>query len=129
MIHSRSLVLTLAAVLASCGQQPIHKAGEKVETAEEFVARVNKELSELGSETQVAGFTQATFINVDTELLSAKATDRYLAYLSEAAQESKRYEGEKLAPQTQRALMLLKVNVSAPAPRDPDKRAELTRLG
>src|SRR5688572_8692596 len=115
-------------VLSACGPRTID-TGKKVETADEFVARVNRELIELGAETQVAGFTQATYITPDTEMLSAKANDRYLAYVSQAAEEAKRYEGQKLAPATARAIALLKISVSAPAPRDPAKRAELTRLG
>ena len=82
-------IATLCCLLGGCEPKAKH-AGAKTETADEFVARVNRELNELGSETQVAGFTQATYINPDTELLSAKANDRYLAYLSQAAEESKR---------------------------------------
>lgn len=125
----RLWALALVASLSACGQRQSHETAAKVETADEFVTRVNKELAALGSETQIAGFTQATFINPDTELLSAKANDRYLAYLSQAAEESKRYQGQKLTPATERSLQLLKLNVSAPAPRDATKRAELTKLG
>jgi peptidyl-dipeptidase A len=101
----------------------------KSETADEFVARVNRELTALNNEVQAAGFTQATFITPDTELLNSKAAERYLAYLSNAVKEAKRYDGQQLSPATARALMKLRLNVAAPAPDDPDKRAELTRLG
>src|SRR5829696_5626294 len=70
-------------VLGSCARQEKITEQES-ESADEFVARVNSELSALGSETQIAGFTQATYINPDTEILSAKANDRYLAYVSHA---------------------------------------------
>lgn len=125
---NRWLILLCTAAIAACNpsQTPPVKPAE---SADEFVARVNRELQALGDETQVAGFTQATYINSDTETLSARANDRYLAYLSQAAAEAKRYDGQKLSPATARALQLLKVNVSAPAPRDPAKRAELTKLG
>ena len=115
-------------VLGSCARQEKITEQES-ESADEFVARVNSELSALGSETQIAGFTQATYINPDTEILSAKANDRYLAYVSHAAEESKRYEGQQLSPATARSITLLKLNVAAPAPGDPAKRAELTKLG
>jgi peptidyl-dipeptidase A len=98
------------------------------ETAAEFVARVNRDLTALAQEAQAAGFTQDTFITVDTQLLNAKATDRYLAYLSKAVAEARRYDGEPLSPQTSRALMKLRLNVPAPAPDDPAKRARMTQL-
>ena len=44
------------------------------ETADEFVARLNKEFADIGLELNAAGWTQATYMNVDTELLNARAT-------------------------------------------------------
>lgn len=98
------------------------------ESADEFVARVNRDLGALAQEAQAAGFTQDTFITADTQLLNAKANDRYLAYLSKAVADAKRYDGQQLSPSTARALMRLRLNVAAPAPNDPAKRARLTQL-
>jgi peptidyl-dipeptidase A len=98
------------------------------ETAEAFVARVNTELTALAQEAEAAGFTQDTFITPDTQLLNAKANERYLAYLSKAVAEAKRYDGQQLSPATRRAFLKLRLNVSAPAPDDPQKRARLTQL-
>jgi peptidyl-dipeptidase A len=98
------------------------------ESADEFVARVNRELAALALEAQAAGFTQDTFITVDTQLLNARANDRYLAYLSKAVAEAKRYDGQQLSPASARALMRLRLNVPAPAPDDAAKRARLTQL-
>jgi Oligoendopeptidase F len=113
--------------LVGCGDRPASTAQQE-ETPEEFVARVNRELAELGREAAAAGFTQATYITPDTQFLNAKATERYLAYISEAVEQAKRYEGRQLSPEVERSLMLLKLNVAAPAPPDPEKRAELARL-
>jgi peptidyl-dipeptidase A len=103
-------------------------AGAASETADEFVARVNRELTVLAQEAQAAGFTQDTFITPDTELLNARATERYLAYLSRAVAEAQRYDGQPLEPATARALLKLRLNVAAPAPEDPEKRARMTQL-
>ena len=124
----RAFTVALAVALTACSQRPAAPV-QKAETADEFVERVNRQLTDLGIETNAAGWTQATYITPDTQVLSARANDRYLAFLSEAAAQAKRYEGEKLSPATARALELLKVSVSAPAPRDPVKRARLTQLG
>ena len=125
-------------LLTGCGPQDAAQPGRAAETAstaqsnpesaDEFVLRVSAGLTALNTETQAAGFTQSTFITADTELMSSKATERYLAYLSEAVKQSKRFDAAKLSPATARALMKLKLNVSAPAPDDPAKLAELTRL-
>jgi peptidyl-dipeptidase A len=98
------------------------------ESADEFVTRVNGELTALAQEAQAAGFTLDTFITPDTQLLNAKANDRYLAYLSKAVAEAKHYDTQKLSPATARALMKLRLNVAAPAPDDMQKRARLTQL-
>ena len=98
------------------------------ESADEFVTRVNGELTARAQEAQAAGFTLDVFITPDTQLLNARANDRYLAYLSKAVAEAKRYDTQKLSPATARALMKLRLNVAAPAPDDARKRARLTQL-
>jgi peptidyl-dipeptidase A len=122
----------LAVLLSGCARQPpapaAPAAASASESADAFVARVNAELTALAQETQAAGFTMDTFINTDTQLLNAKANDRYLAYLSKAVAESKRYDGQQLSPATARALLKLRLNVAAPAPDDREKRARLTAL-
>ncbi|HEY0768164.1 MAG TPA: M2 family metallopeptidase [Steroidobacteraceae bacterium] len=105
------------------------KAAAANESADQFLTRVNGEFTELAREAQAAGFTLDTFITPDTQLMNAKANDRYLAYLSKAVAEAKRYDGQKLSPATARALMKLRLNVAAPAPDDAQKRARLTQLG
>jgi len=124
----------LGLLLAACqppAPAPAQSAAATVaaaESADEFVARVNRDLTALAQEAQAAGFTQDTFITSDTQLLNARANDRYLAYLSRAVAEAQRYDGEQLSPATARALMKLRLNVAAPAPDDPAKRARLTQL-
>jgi len=98
------------------------------ETADEFVARVNSELAERAFEVNAAGWTQATYITVDTEYLNARAYERYLEAFSRLVGEAGRFEGQPMSPASRRALDLLKLGVPAPAPDDPAKRAELAGL-
>ena len=98
------------------------------ESAESFVTRVSAELATLQLEQNAANWTQLTYINTDTQLLNARASDRYLAALTQAIEESHRFDGQQLAPATARALMKLRLNVAAPAPHDPAKRARMTTL-
>lgn len=137
---SRSTMLSVLAgsalvvmTLVACGGNPPPGTGPgadaaKPETADEFVARVNVEAAAFDGETQAAQWVQATYITPDTEMLSAKASDRFLAYFSKTITESERYKGQKLSPETARAIELMKLGVSAPAPPNPEHRAEMTQL-
>lgn len=115
-----------AAVIATFAAVPATVAS--AETADEFVARLNKELAEIGAELSAAGWTQATYITVDTQLMNAKAYERFLAYFSSAVEQAKAFEGQPMSPASKRTIELLKLGVSAPAPDDPAKRAELAKL-
>jgi peptidyl-dipeptidase A len=128
------IILTGCALLTGCAPRETAPPAGGVpgaaakESANEFVARVNRELNALAEEGQAAGFTLDTYITTDTQFLNARANDRYLAYLSKAVAEAKRYDGQELSPVTKRALMKLRLNVAAPAPDDAAKRARLTQL-
>ena len=94
------------------------RGGSRKESADQFVERLNREMTELGREQAAAGWAYATFINQDTEFLNAKATERYLEYFSNAVEAAKAYENQQLSPATARTLQLLKLGVAAPAPKD-----------
>jgi peptidyl-dipeptidase A len=116
-------------VLGGCAREAAAPpAAAQPESADEFVARVNQDLTEIDHELAAAGWTQNTYITVDTQLLSARSNDRYLAYLTHALDEAKRFDGQTLTPQAARALMRLRLNVAAPAPADAAKRARMTQL-
>ena len=93
-----------------------------------FVEEVNKELVGQLREINAAGWTQSTNITVDTTYLNARATDRILEFYSRKAGEAKAYDNDKLDASAARSLMLIKLGVSAPAPADATKRAELAGL-
>ena len=124
----RLVALVLAAL--ACGT-PCHAAASPdaaEETAQEFIARINKEIAVLRLESATAFWVQATYIKPDTSFLAAKASEKSLAFSSRAIAESARYLGQELDPDTARQLALLRLAVSMPAPDDPDKRAELASI-
>jgi peptidyl-dipeptidase A len=98
------------------------------ESADEFVARINQELGDLNVEGGAAGWVRATYITHDTAILSSLAQQRYSAWHGKSVADSLQYAGQDLSPQTARALKLLKLDSSAPAPNDPAKRKELAEI-
>jgi peptidyl-dipeptidase A len=119
-------LLNRACLCALALLSPIAQAA--TESADEFVARINREFADSWREGNAAGWTQATYINVDTELLNARWTERWLAQFSAAVEQAKSYDGRPMSSASKRAIELLKLSVPAPAPKDPAKRAELAAL-
>jgi peptidyl-dipeptidase A len=121
--------VTAACLLASCGGPKGVTPPPKLE-AVPFVAQVNTDLVELAKEGNAAGWTQQTYITPDTQYLNARVTDHYLEYFSRTAAAAAKYDKvkDKLDASTERSLLLIKLGVSAPAPSDPAKRAELANL-
>jgi peptidyl-dipeptidase A len=128
MIRSTIRGACRAATLAALAAPALAATAPSTETADQFVERLNRQSAELALEVNAAGWTQATYINVDTQLLSARATERWLEFFSRSVEEAKTFEGKPMSPATRRSLDLLKLGVAAPAPDDPAKRAELATL-
>ena len=125
------LIVCLAtALLAACDQQTSAPAATETaaESAEEFIARINIELEELDRELGAADWVRATYITEDTAILSATANERNAKWHSRTVRAAARYDDQELSPETRRALNLLKLGTSLPAPDDAAKRKELTRL-
>lgn len=121
---STVLVTAIVTAMAQGCSQP----NPTTESADEFVDRLNRELTELHIDSAQAGWTQATYITPDTQAMNARAQDRFLAYFNSAVEQAKAYEGVPMSAASRRALELLRLGVSSPAPNDPALRAELTQL-
>nr|WP_242108594.1 M2 family metallopeptidase [Luteimonas aquatica] len=100
----------------------------KDETADEFIARVNREYKEMYPEFTSSQWLSSTYINDDTKLLAAKGNERFLTQLKRWLEQAKRFEGQKMSPATARAINLLKLGTSMPPPKDPAKLTELTAI-
>ncbi len=122
---TRLACLALLVVLAACTREP---PAAPAPSADEFIAQVNGDLVPILRELAAAQWTQATNITPDTQILSARSNDRYLEFLGAAIEKSKAYANTEASPATRRALHLLTLQTSAPAPADPARRAELTAI-
>ena len=98
------------------------------ETADQFIARVNDEFRHSYAELSAAQWLSSTYINDDSELVAAKANERWLTQLNGWIEQARRFEGQPMSPATARSISLLKLMTSMPAPRDPRRLAELARI-
>jgi peptidyl-dipeptidase A len=86
-------------------------------------------LEDLSVKVNRATWVQENFITDDTEALAADAIDEITAVTTELVEQSKRFDGVKLQPDLARKFLLLKLGLTAPAPKDPALRREMTRIG
>ncbi len=124
------LVVSIAFALANsafAADSPTNAPATAAE-ADAFVARVNAEIRRDYRESTSAQWASVTYINDDTALVASKTNERSLARLNGYLAEAKRFDGLDLSPGTARALHLLKLGTSMPAPTDPAKLAELTKV-
>jgi peptidyl-dipeptidase A len=134
-VIQRPLLFAFAVVaglslLSACKREPAPGGADipKDETADQFIARVNDEYREAYPELTSAQWLSNTYINDDSQLLGAKANERFLTQLNGWLQQARRFEGRKMSADTAREINLLKVGTAMPPPKDPQQLAELTRL-
>jgi peptidyl-dipeptidase A len=124
----------IAAVLASAlvlsaqsaappAQHPATPAGAKA-----FLDEVDRELLALANAASRAGWTQATYITADTEVMAAQANEALVNAQTRYAKQAARFDGVSVAPELRRQLDLLKSALTLAAPPDPIEAEEVTRL-
>jgi peptidyl-dipeptidase A len=122
------LILALAAgspalAQAKPVQDELTEAG-----ARKLVEEASARLLDLGIEAGRAQWVQATYITADTEILAAKRNEVLLGAAVDYAQRATRFDKVKLPEDLRRQIDLLKRSLTLPAPSDPEKTGELTRL-
>jgi peptidyl-dipeptidase A len=134
----RVLAVVIAALsMAACNRSPSPAADAGAphpgaapanESADQFIARVNREFRDSYAELSSAQWISSTYINDDSELVAAKANERWLTQLNGWIEQARRFEGQRMSPDTARSIVLLKLMSAMPAPRDPQHLSELTRI-
>jgi peptidyl-dipeptidase A len=97
--------------------------------AEQFMTQAEARLGELDVKVNRAGWVQENFITDDTEALSADAQDQFTGATTELIDQAKRFEVLNMPPDLARKFLLLRLSLTAPAPRDPALRKEMTQIG
>jgi len=103
-------------------------AAAPAESADQFIARVNAEYKAMYPELTSAQWLSSTYINDDSARVAAKANERWLTTLNGWIEQAGKYDGQPMSEDTKRAISLLKLMSSMPAPRDAKKLAELATI-
>ena len=97
--------------------------------AQEFMNKAEAQLSDLSVKVQRASWVQENFITDDTQAIAADAIDEVTAVTTQLVEQAKRFDGLALPPDLTRKFMLLKLGLTAPAPKDPALRREMAEIG
>jgi peptidyl-dipeptidase A len=97
--------------------------------AQEFMNKAEAQLSDLSVKVQRASWVQENFITDDTQAMAADAIDEVTAVTTQLVEQAKGFDGLALSPELARKFMLLKLSLTAPAPKDATLRREMTEIG
>jgi peptidyl-dipeptidase A len=93
-----------------------------------FIANAEETLNPLNVRAERAGWVQSTYITPDTQTIAAGARQEYIAAVTRLAKEAARFRDLHLPPEQARKLMLLRLQLTMPAPADPAELGELTKI-
>ena len=99
-----------------------------VAEAQQFMLQAQARLNEIQVKAARASWVQENFITDDTQALSADLQDQLTAATTELIEQAKRFDGLTLPPELARQFMLLRLSLTAPAPKDPALRKEMTQI-
>ncbi len=119
------LLLGLVLPQAASADEP---AAVSAEEAAAFLEETEARLLELMIRRERAWWVQYNFITHDTEIIAAQAVADMMAFVSEAAAESRRFSELDLSYEQRRKLDLLRLALDLPAPQDPALRDELATI-
>jgi peptidyl-dipeptidase A len=99
-----------------------------VADAQEFMKQAEAQIKELSIRSGRADWVNQTFITDDTEKISADAQEQLTALTTELVEKAKQFEGSNLPLDLARKFTLLRLSLTAPAPKDPKLRREMTDI-
>ncbi len=99
-----------------------------VAEAEQFMNKAEARLAELSVKGNQANWIHENFITDDSEAIAAAVNDEQTAVTTELVEGAKRFDGLKMPADLERKFLLLKLQLVAPAPKDPKLRKELTTI-
>lgn len=116
--------LALAVAMPVHAKTAAHTAAPTAAEAKAFIDKASKELEAANIFAAHADWVQETYINVDTNILTAKAGADANALAVTFAKQAARFDNVKVDPVTRRQLTLLKIANQLPAPDRPGAAQE-----
>ncbi len=130
-----ALAAGFALVFATgCSRHADHEAANanavpaRLEDADVFVASANDQLEVDATAMHSALMAPRTASDAATQKIVTDAEARHLALLDRLIEESSRYDGQTLKPETARAIERLRLLSETPMPHDPAKISELAAI-
>lgn len=127
-----SIALALALIagpLAATATSSTDAKAPSAADAHAFVEQMNADFKARYVEPNAAEWVAETYITGDTEMLTARANERWLKWLSDEVERARAFEQTPdLDAKDRRALAQLKLQTAMPAPKDPAHLTELTTL-
>jgi peptidyl-dipeptidase A len=121
-------VLRIFSILLFAASLNAQTASPTVQEAELFMKQVEARLAEMSVKVNHATWVQENFITEDTEALSADAQEQMTALTADLVEQAKRFDGLALPADLDRKFKLLRLSLTAPAPKDPVLRKEMTQI-
>ena len=122
-------IIPVALFLSALALQAQTPSNPTLAEAQLFMSQAEARLGELDVKVNRAGWVQENFITDDTEVLSADAQDQITGVTTDLIDQAKKFDGLKMPPELARKFLLLRLSLTAPAPRDPALRKEMTQIG
>ena len=115
------ILFAFAAVLVAQNTPTVAEAGQ-------FMNQAEAQLADLSVKVNQANWVHDNFVTDDTEALAADANDEITAVTTDLVEQAKCFDGLLLPPELARKFLLLKLSLTAPAPKDPALRKEMTLI-
>jgi peptidyl-dipeptidase A len=107
---------------------PARSTPPSLDEAGAFIARAEETLNTLGVRASRADWVQSTYITSDTQAIASETREAQLRAATQFGKEAARFRDLQLPPDLGRKLMLLRLQLTMPAPADPGELAELTQI-
>ena len=121
-------VILLGTVRASVAQGTAADTSS-VPAARRMLDAAERELTVRSVKVNRAGWVGENFITHDTEILAADAQAEVALALKRLVDDARRFDGAALPADVRRRILMLKLQLAAPAPPDSVDAAEMARLG
>jgi peptidyl-dipeptidase A len=117
-----------AIVLSGQQAPPATAHPATAEGASAFLEEANQDMLRLANASSRAGWTQSTYITVDTEQMAAEASEALISAVTRYAQQARRFDDVTVPELERRQLAIMKNALTMSAPPDPKEAEELARL-